>query len=345
MLSFTGSEVWDGHQWVSNAAAPLAASTRTIKHGKTHAQLVQHYTNYFHLWNEQAEKASSTLTVDPNNIDAFNRAKWAGYYATNSAALSHYHMGISQGGAVPYQRPLSPPAPPGAGIVGVAVPVIVANAATETAGQEASQEPRGRTTANKNNRTRRRRVARERKAAREREAREAAEREEREREAREAAEREERERVRREAAEREERVRIRRETLRAEREEREAAAAAQRNAATRISSLEATLEKRMVEEAKDIKDMEAMLRKKKRSFHESMQSMPPETRSRITLDNDSNQNTCVVCHDEVSIMAVVPCGHLCLCNRCSEVCMSGQSSTCPICRGNMQSVLRIYSGN
>ena len=64
-------------------------------------------------------------------------------------------------------------------------------------------------------------------------------------------------------------------------------------------------------------------------------------------ENDSNQNTCVICQDNVSIMAVIPCGHLCLCNECSEVCMGGQNGqrTCPICRGNMQSVLRIYSGN
>lgn len=192
----------------------------------------------------------------------------------------------------------------------------------------------------------RERLARERAVQ---EAREAAEREEREREAREAAEREERLRLQREAAEREERERIRQET---ERAEREAAAAARLNTASRISSLEAALEARVIEEAKDIKDSEEKLRKRKRSLHATMESMPPETRSRITLDNDknendSNQNTCVVCHDEVSIMAVVPCGHLCLCNRCSDVCMSGQSGqqTCPICRGNMQSVLRIYSGN
>lgn len=158
-------------------------------------------------------------------------------------------------------------------------------------------------------------------------------------EAREAAEREEREREAREAAEREERERIRQETERAERE-----AAARLNSASRISSLEAALEARVIEEAEDIKDSEEKLRKRKRSLHATMESMSPETRSRITLDNDSNQNTCVVCQDEVSIMAVVPCGHLCLCNRCSEVCMSDQSR-CPVCRGNMQSVLRIYSGN
>eukprot|EP00986_Skeletonema_menzelii_P005112 scaffold1811_cov145-Skeletonema_menzelii.AAC.3 len=101
----TGSQVWNGQQWVSNAAA-------IFKHGKTHTQLVQHYTNYYHLWNAQAEKARLACTAVPGDSEAIQREKWANYYATNSAALAHYHLGISQGGAVPYQRPQSPPAPP-----------------------------------------------------------------------------------------------------------------------------------------------------------------------------------------------------------------------------------------
>ncbi|KAL7500020.1 hypothetical protein ACHAWT_007975 [Skeletonema menzelii] len=107
----TGSQVWNGQQWVSNAAATPAASA-IFKHGKTHTQLVQHYTNYYHLWNAQAEKARLACTAVPGDSEAIQREKWANYYATNSAALAHYHLGISQGGAVPYQRPQSPPAPP-----------------------------------------------------------------------------------------------------------------------------------------------------------------------------------------------------------------------------------------
>ena len=187
----------------------------------------------------------------------------------------------------------------------------------------------------------RERLARERAAE---EAREAAEREESERQARETAEREERERMEREAAEREEKERARRE---AERE-----AAAQLSAATRISSLEAALEKRLTEEAADIKDTEEKLRNRKRSFQETLQSMSSETQSRLSLGNDgrsdtNNRSTCVICHDEVAIMAVSPCGHVCLCNNCADVCMGGHTAQrkCPLCRGNMSSVLRIYLGN
>ena len=183
----------------------------------------------------------------------------------------------------------------------------------------------------------RERVARERAAQ---EAREAAEREARE--ARAAAERQERE-----ASERQERERIRREAERAEGE----AAAALLNAANRISSLEATLEKRLIEEAQDIKDSETKLQNRKRSFREAMQSMPAETQARITLDDvntsGNDSNTCVICHDDTSVMAVSPCGHVCLCNSCADICMSGQNGrpSCPLCRGDMQSVLRVYWGS
>eukprot|EP00985_Skeletonema_marinoi_P020880 scaffold12511_cov128-Skeletonema_marinoi.AAC.2 len=275
----TGSQVLNGLQWVSNPAhlpPPL-------------------------LFTSMAEKARLKCAADPNNAEAIQREKWATYYSTNSAALSHYHLGICQGGAVPVQRAQSPPAPPSAAQTPAAtqqrlhaLPQQHARESAETSGE-----------------------------------------------------------------------RIRREAERAEREEREAieaAAAAQLNSATRISSLEAALEKRLIEEAKDIKDTEEKLRNRKRSFQETIQSMPPDAQSRINLDNetsttttstssDNSNNTCVICHDGVSTMAVIPCGHVCLCNRCSDVCMSGQHQngqrqrSCPLCRGNMQSVLRIYLGN
>jgi len=44
--------------------------------------------------------------------EAERREKWASYYSTNSAALAHYHLGLSQGGQEPAIRPQSPPAPP-----------------------------------------------------------------------------------------------------------------------------------------------------------------------------------------------------------------------------------------
>ncbi len=195
------------------------------------------------------------------------------------------------------------------------------------------------------NRQERERLARE-QAAREAEERERREAVERAARVREEAERAERERIQQEA----------REAARLERErvEREAIEAAELNAASRISSLESMLESHLEAEAKDIKDMEANLLRRKRSFRETMQSMPSDVQSRISVGNNNeeknatsnSENICVVCHDEPAVMAVVPCGHQCLCNSCSNICIEGQASArqCPLCRGNMQSILRIYLG-
>lgn len=126
------------------------------------------------------------------------------------------------------------------------------------------------------------------------------------------------------------------------------------NAVTRIASLEAKFEERLVEEAQDIRETEANLLRRKRSIHEAMQSMPTQTRSRISLGDDtqgasdmtSNNNACVVCHDESALMAVVSCGHVCLCSSCSDACTSNRtgSRVCALCFRNIQTVLRIYMG-
>ena len=60
----------------------------------------------------------------------------------------------------------------------------------------------------------------------------------------------------------------------------------------------------------------------------------------------SNNNACVVCHDESALMAVVSCGHVCLCSSCSDACTSNRtgSRVCALCFRNIQTVLRIYMG-
>ena len=94
---------------LQDAAAPL--TSLIYKHGKTHAQLVDHYTNYYHLWKAQAEAAKRECDAAVGFSDAPNRKQWAEYYSSLSASLAHYHLAISQGGAEPYQRPQSPPNP------------------------------------------------------------------------------------------------------------------------------------------------------------------------------------------------------------------------------------------
>jgi len=170
------------------------------------------------------------------------------------------------------------------------------------------------------------RIQREEQERQEREAREAAERERIEREAREAAEREREER---------------------EREERE------ETAASRAAALEVMLEERVLEEVRDIKESEARLRKRRRSLQATIDEMPPVRRARVEEvweripDADSTRNTaeCVVCHVHPAARAVVPCGHQCLCDDCSDMLSSSSSGArlCPLCRGNLASTLKIFT--
>jgi hypothetical protein len=115
----TTNGVWNGSQWVMPAPPPPVANPATaiIKHGKTHAELVSHYTTYYHYWNAQVDEAKLALariapTSSAEREECERREKWASYYASNAAALAHYHLSLSRGGAEPYQRPASPPAPP-----------------------------------------------------------------------------------------------------------------------------------------------------------------------------------------------------------------------------------------
>jgi len=50
---------------------------------------------------------------------------------------------------------------------------------------------------------------------------------------------------------------------------------------------------------------------------------------------------CVICCDAPSCMALVPCGHRCLCEACSDVFLrSGQD--CPMCRSRPEQLIRVY---
>jgi len=50
-------------------------------------------------------------------------------------------------------------------------------------------------------------------------------------------------------------------------------------------------------------------------------------------------NDCVICCDETSTHAMVPCGHHCVCQACATGFAGG---ICPICRGEVQGVIHIF---
>lgn len=46
---------------------------------------------------------------------------------------------------------------------------------------------------------------------------------------------------------------------------------------------------------------------------------------------------CVICIDDYRSYMVTPCNHLCLCKKCST-----DIKTCPICRYNVISIIRVF---
>ena len=53
-------------------------------------------------------------------------------------------------------------------------------------------------------------------------------------------------------------------------------------------------------------------------------------------------NQCVVCMENPREVAFIPCGHIICCQACGETIRAG-SNKCPMCRGSLQGVLRVYT--
>ncbi|OEU23230.1 hypothetical protein FRACYDRAFT_267484 [Fragilariopsis cylindrus CCMP1102] len=163
------------------------------------------------------------------------------------------------------------------------------------------------------------------------------------------------ERVEREAAERVEREaleRVEREEM--ERVEREAVLRAERLSREMNNELVSILEVRIIEELKDITEQEIRLQKRKRSLHDSIEKISSESRARIDSETTGTIVTtptaaadCVICHTAPSSRAIVPCGHHCLCDDCvvTLAALSPEARICPLCRGEIQSTLKIYSSS
>jgi len=86
---------------------------------------------------------------------------------------------------------------------------------------------------------------------------------------------------------------------------------------------------------------------------EQLHNIPPICPSLETQDSEVSINTCstpgahtsaqenllcCICMENPKTIAVIPCGHLCLCQNCSPII----SDECPICRGNIASKVNIY---
>jgi len=59
------------------------------------------------------------------------------------------------------------------------------------------------------------------------------------------------------------------------------------------------------------------------------------------MESKEGSSECVVCLTERKEVAIIPCRHVCLCVNCAELMTSRQTAKCPICRGPVQSYMRL----
>ena len=55
----------------------------------------------------------------------------------------------------------------------------------------------------------------------------------------------------------------------------------------------------------------------------------------------TEKRVCIVCDDNAAELAIVPCGHVCLCAECCDTLLV-VSPACPMCRGAIQSTLKVF---
>ena len=154
-------------------------------------------------------------------------------------------------------------------------------------------------------------------------------------------------------AEREAVERAQRQREATQRSEREALERAHRLTREIIENEATILEDRIIEESKDITEQEVRLQKRKRSFHDSIEKIPIHRRARIDTETSTIVTApnaaaeCVIYHTSPSLRAIIPCGHYCLCDDCAVtlVASSPAASLCPLCRGEIQNTLKIFSSS
>jgi hypothetical protein len=71
----------------------------------------------------------------------------------------------------------------------------------------------------------------------------------------------------------------------------------------------------------------------------SDESLEIKEQNIINFEIQQDESLCCICINNKKTYALVPCGHLCLCDNCSEL----KPELCPICRSETVSCIKIYS--
>jgi hypothetical protein len=133
------------------------------------------------------------------------------------------------------------------------------------------------------------------------------------------------------------------EQARAEQAGRARAAAEQAEAAAAVKAaaeVEAAAERLRVEEQM------AALAVRMQSDALMMQQMRAQVGSSVVPPAaphpDAEETMCVVCFDAPKDHAIVPCGHVCVCEACAEQLTKTRTPMCPVCRGPIRETMKVF---
>ncbi|XP_063877224.1 uncharacterized protein LOC135109646 isoform X2 [Scylla paramamosain] len=59
------------------------------------------------------------------------------------------------------------------------------------------------------------------------------------------------------------------------------------------------------------------------------------------LEEERESRLCVVCQDEVKCVILLPCRHLCLCDRCT-IAITRRREGCPVCRQRIRETMKVF---
>jgi len=93
------------------------------------------------------------------------------------------------------------------------------------------------------------------------------------------------------------------------------------------------LEKSLLKQKEQTESIGVMLQQTLDSREQQL--YPRESLSMVK--NSSRENDCSICKEKEKVIALVPCGHKCMCESCSE-----RISICPVCRSKCSGKFRIY---
>lgn len=73
-------------------------------------------------------------------------------------------------------------------------------------------------------------------------------------------------------------------------------------------------------------------------------SLSPADYAAMKKTDEKKPAECTICLSDTASNAVVPCGHVCLCDSCADGFRARNVSACPYCRNKVEKIIKVFLG-